>query len=47
MRRLEYMDRGKYAFGATRGGVNLWAAAQVKPWAVKLFREMRPCIFTK
>ena len=30
MRRLEYMDRSKYAFGATRGGVNLWAAAQVK-----------------
>ena len=30
MRRLEHMDRTKYAFGATRGGVNLWAAAEVR-----------------
>ena len=30
MRKLEYMNRSSYTFGATRGGVNLFAAAQVK-----------------
>ena len=30
MRRIDYMNRTNYAFGATRGGINLWAAAEVR-----------------